>query len=80
MTALPPRAADRLALFGTLLRVFDAVHPLCDHWVQNGEDSRLKGLHGDHSVYADGTPLPDGADVLWPGPAEARRADDAPRC
>ncbi|MEU6621916.1 hypothetical protein ABZ926_14225 [Streptomyces litmocidini] len=62
MTALPLRAADRLALFGTLLSVFDAVHPLCDHWVQSSEDARLKGLHGDHFVYADGTPLPDGAD------------------
>ncbi|WP_063782372.1 hypothetical protein [Streptomyces vietnamensis] len=62
MTALPLRAADRLALFGTLLSVFDAVHPLCDHWVQPSDDARLKGLHGDHYVYADGTPLPDGAD------------------
>ncbi|MFD9047800.1 hypothetical protein [Streptomyces zaomyceticus] len=62
MTALPIRTADRLALFGTLLSVFDAVHPLCDHWVQSSQDASLKGLHGDHYVYADGTPLPDGAD------------------
>ncbi|MFE5714512.1 hypothetical protein ACFQ7J_27330 [Streptomyces sp. NPDC056501] len=64
MTALPPRATDRLALFATLLSVFDALHPLCDHWVQDGDDARLKGLHGDHYVYANGTPLPDSADPI----------------
>lgn len=64
MTSLPPRTAERLALFGTLLSVFDAVHPLCDHWVQSSDDARLKGLHGDHYAYADGTPLPDRADPV----------------
>lgn len=33
IAALPFRATDRLALFGALLPVFDALHPLCDQWV-----------------------------------------------
>jgi hypothetical protein len=50
-------AADRLALLGTLTAVFGELHPLFDQWGQRSEDAALKGLHGDHKVYADGTPV-----------------------
>lgn len=46
--------AERLALTGALTAVFDGVHPFSDWWLQRDRDAALKGLHGDHKVYADG--------------------------
>ena len=54
-----------LALFATLLTTFDAIHPACDQWLQNGGDATNKGAHGDHLVYTDGVAVgtePDGQD------------------
>ncbi|MER6501590.1 hypothetical protein ABT218_19880 [Streptomyces sp. NPDC001455] len=48
---------ESLALLGTLAAVFDGLHPLCDQWVQHPDDSAAKGIHGDHLVYRDGTPV-----------------------
>lgn len=47
---------ERLALFGTLLAAFEALHPLGDHWVQDSQTASLKRLYGDHLVHQDGTP------------------------
>ena len=49
------RHLERLALFGTLLATFDALHGAGDQWAQDGDDAVLKGLHGRHQVYRDGT-------------------------
>ncbi|MFD8938580.1 hypothetical protein ACFV0R_25575 [Streptomyces sp. NPDC059578] len=46
-----------LALFAALATAFDGLHPLCDQWVQNDKDACGKGLHGDHLVRRDGTPV-----------------------
>ncbi|GHE48377.1 hypothetical protein GCM10017673_57660 [Streptosporangium violaceochromogenes] len=54
-----------LTLFAALLATFDATHPFCDHWVQNGGDAANKDAHGNHLVYADGVEVgaePDGQD------------------
>ncbi|MCC9312071.1 hypothetical protein LN042_34285 [Kitasatospora sp. RB6PN24] len=48
---------EALALFATLLATFDALHPACDHWVQDSRSARCKRLYGDHLVYPDGTPV-----------------------
>lgn len=45
-----------LALTGTLIAVFDGLHPLCDQWLQNSKDAAAKGMHGTHLVTRDGTP------------------------
>jgi hypothetical protein len=50
---------ERLALFGTLLASFEALHPLCDQWVQPSPVAANKRLYGDHLVYLDGTPADD---------------------
>ncbi|MYZ34353.1 MULTISPECIES: hypothetical protein [unclassified Streptomyces] len=52
-----PRTIESLALMGTLAAVFDGLHPLCDQWVQNSKDAAAKGVHGDHLVFRDGTPV-----------------------
>jgi hypothetical protein len=52
-----PSPTNRLALFGALLASFDALHPLCDQWVQSSKDAAAKGLHGTELVYRDGTPV-----------------------
>jgi hypothetical protein len=56
MTSPTRTSADRLALMGCLTAVFGELHPYFDQWAQRSEDAALKGLHGDHRVYADGTP------------------------
>lgn len=50
-------SAERLALLSALAAVFDGLHPLFDQWGQTGRDAVCKGLHGDHKVYLDGTPV-----------------------
>lgn len=57
MNPLPTTPTNRLALFGALLASFDALHPLCDQWVQSSKDAAAKGLHGTELVYRDGTPV-----------------------
>jgi hypothetical protein len=54
--------AGRLALMGALTAVFDSLHQFFDHWTQSDRDARLKGLHGDQKVWADGTPVGDEID------------------
>jgi hypothetical protein len=50
------RTVERLALFGALLTTFEALHPLCDQWVQGSATAATKRLYGNHLVYGDGTP------------------------
>ncbi|GAB2606836.1 hypothetical protein GCM10027168_44600 [Streptomyces capparidis] len=50
-----PRTIEALGLMGTLTAVFDALHPVCDHWLQSSKTASLKRLYGDHLVHDDGT-------------------------
>ncbi|WP_194963101.1 hypothetical protein [Streptomyces sp. VN1] len=52
-----PAAAQALALTGALLATWDALHPLCDQWLQDSKDAANKGACGRHLVYRDGTPV-----------------------
>ncbi|MGW6877130.1 hypothetical protein ACWGHA_32895 [Streptomyces xanthophaeus] len=52
------RTIEGLALVATLTAVFDGVHGLGDHWVQNSHDASTKGMRGSHLVYKnDGSPV-----------------------
>ncbi|MFE7758315.1 hypothetical protein [Streptomyces sp. NPDC057429] len=52
------RPIEGLALVAALTAVFDGVHALGDHFVQNSHDASTKGMHGSHLVYKnDGSPV-----------------------
>ncbi|WP_326681044.1 hypothetical protein [Streptomyces sp. NBC_01237] len=53
----PLTVVERLALLGTLVALFEGLHPSLDQWAQSSKDSSCKGLYGDHPVYRDGTPV-----------------------
>lgn len=66
---IPQETAWRLALMGALTAVFDGLHQFFDHWTQSDRDARLKGLHGEEKVWADGVPVGEETDDRTGQPA-----------
>ncbi|MFG2903319.1 hypothetical protein ACGFZH_40360 [Streptomyces zaomyceticus] len=49
---------DRTAKFAAVYALMRMAADLGDHWIQSDHQAVTKGLHGDHFVYGDGTPVP----------------------